>query len=170
MTAVRALLDAKTLNSSRRASRRRKLRLQAQGSVASGAADVLILDISTTGLLLETAADLIKGETIELDFPEAIGTPAVVKWASGNLFGCEFRKPISNASVSRVLLRAPYDTSGSAVDVFQPDSRDSADHLKESVPEGELRFAVKLRWIVVLALLSWILVAAAVSLAWRYLH
>jgi hypothetical protein len=144
--------------------------LQAEGFVTSGTADVLILDISTTGLLLETAADLTKGETIELDVPEGVGIRAVVKWTSGKLFGCQFREPISNASVSRALLRSPYGTSSSADAVVPPNNWEAVDDLEDSVLEGELTIAGKLRWIIGLTLLSWALVAAAVSLAWRYLH
>ena len=170
MTAVRALLDPKTLSSTRRTATRRKLRLHAEGSASSGTAEVLILDISTTGLLLETAADLVKGETIELDLPEAVGVRAVVKWTSGRLFGCQFRDPLSNASVSSALLRAPFETSRSAEAAAPSKTFEADDDLEDSVLEHELTFSVKLRWIVGLALLSWAFVAATVSLAWRYLN
>ncbi len=167
MTAVRALLDPKSF----RSAHRRKLRLQAQGLAASGSTDVLILDVSTTGLLLETAGELGKGETIELDIPEAFGVRAVVKWSSGQLFGCEFKDPISIAAVSAVLLRAPYEPPRSWEASVPADVAELADDLfNESGAEGELSFGVKMRWILGLALLSWTAIISAVSLAWRYFN
>lgn len=164
MAAVPAQLDAKAARSTQRGAARRKLRLPAQGAARSTAANVLILDVSTTGLLLETASDLAKGETIEVDIPEAAGTRAVVKWTSGRLFGCEFAKPISAAAVSAALLRAPHDVRDN------PSSTADGRH-----PAGErdlgprLSPAARLRWIVGLAILSWAIVAAAVSIAWHFL-
>ncbi|MFL6735621.1 MAG: PilZ domain-containing protein [Sphingomonas sp.] len=168
MTAVRALLDAKT--SVRRTARRRKLRLQAQRSAASGAANVLILNVSTTGLLLAAGADLTEGETFELDIPEAAGVPALVKWTSGQLFGCQFKEPISSAAVSALLLRAPYEPPSSRNNEAQADIAGLAANVDEPGRDKELSFAARMRWIIGLALLSWAGVAAAVALAWRYLQ
>ncbi len=165
MTAVRALLDSRSL----RSAHRRKLRLQAQGLAAFGSTDVLILDVSTTGLLLETAGELGKGDIIELDMPEALGVRAVVKWSSGQLVGCEFKEPISIAAVSAVLLRAPYEPPSSWQTPVPADVAETADDLgNEFGAEKELSFGVKMRWIVGLSLLSWAVIISAVTLAWRY--
>ena len=166
MAAVPAQLDAKAARSTQRGAARRKLRLPAQGAARSAAANVLILDVSTTGLLLETASDLAKGETIEVDIPEAAGTRAVVKWTSGRLFGCEFAKPISPAAVSAALLRAPYDARDNASSTATADARHP---LGERALGPRLSPGARLRWIVGLAILSWAIVAAAVSIAWRFL-
>jgi len=132
---------------------------------------VLILDVSTTGFLLETAGDLCKGETIELDIPEAVGVRAVVKWSSGQLFGCEFNEPISIAAVSAAVLRAPYEAPSSWEAPAPADVAELADDLFDgSRAEGELSFAVKMRWILGLALLSWTVIFATVALAWRYFN
>jgi hypothetical protein len=126
---------------------------------------VLILDISTTGLLLETAGDLTEGETIQLDFAEGADVNAVVRWASGHLFGCEFQERISVGAVSKALLRAPHSPN----DLDHPGLRYIAEDADKSRPADELSVTAKLRWIIGLALLSWAVVGAAVSMAWRHL-
>lgn len=86
---------------------RRRLLLHAQGSPSSGGPTaVLVHDISATGLLIECAAELAAGESIEIDLPEAGATSARVVWASGRLYGCEFAAPISAAALSAAQLRS----------------------------------------------------------------
>jgi PilZ domain-containing protein len=166
MTAIRAVLDARALGATRRTVARRKLRFAARGSADSGVTNVLILDISTTGLLLESDAALVNGETIELDLPEAPGIRALVKWTSGNLFGCQFKKPISKAAVSAALLRAPY--APSAPDLAL--SAVSGLAGQEDYGPGRQFLAAKLRRIAALALLSWAFITGAVWLAWSLFH
>lgn len=80
---------------------RRKLRLAARGALSSGAStEILIHDISATGLLVESALPLAAGERIAVALPEAGETWAEVVWASGKLFGCRFDAPISLAALS----------------------------------------------------------------------
>jgi transcriptional regulator with XRE-family HTH domain len=87
---------------------RRRLRLEARGVTASGGkADVLVHNVSATGLLLESQVALAVGETIEIDLPHAGATPASVVWTSENLFGCQFAAPISAAALSAAQLRSP---------------------------------------------------------------
>ena len=86
---------------------RLKLALDAQGTPSSGkATDVLIHNISPTGLLMECAAELAPGETLEIELPEFGPTPATIVWASGRLFGCEFARPIPDAAISAAMLRS----------------------------------------------------------------
>ena len=158
MTTVKAILDARAPGSARRTATRRKLHLPTQGVVRLGAADVLILNMSRTGLLLETAGLLAEGETIELDIPEAVRVRAIVKWSSGDLFGCQFIRPISSATVSAALLRAPYALPEPKALVPAPAVRPLANRAPvENVPEGELSLAARMRWIIGLAILSWVL-------------
>lgn len=97
---------------------RRKLRLEASGALASGTAtDVLIHNVSATGLLLESAVSLATGERIEIDLPHAGSAGARVVWTSGNLFGCQFDAPISAAALSAAQLRG---TAGEAVEIAAP--------------------------------------------------
>jgi PilZ domain len=94
----------------RRGKRRRRLQLSVRGMTPEGdCAPVVIHDISVTGLLLETSAELLIGETIEVDVPEGGPTSAIVMWNSGRFFGCQFEGRISPASVSAAVLRSPFD-------------------------------------------------------------
>ncbi len=86
---------------------RRTLRLEARGALASGdAADVLVHNVSATGLLLECKVALASGARIGIDLPHAGETPAEVVWTSGELVGCRFDTPISAAALSAVQLRS----------------------------------------------------------------
>ncbi len=67
---------------------------------------VIVLDISTAGLLLQTGGELGVDETIELELPGSPAVSAIVKWAKGGLFGCAFVEPVSDAFVSAALLRS----------------------------------------------------------------
>ena len=167
MTAVRAQVDQETHRSSRRTTTRRKLRLEAPGSIASDG-DVLILDISTTGLLIKASGDLVVGETVEFDLPEACGTRAVVKWSNGQLFGCQFRAPVSVATVSAALLRAPSAPRQSPA-LAPPRAKHLAGDPRHADDEQKLPLTVRLRWIAGLTLVSWGIVATPVLLAWLYI-
>jgi transcriptional regulator with XRE-family HTH domain len=97
---------------------RRRLRLEARGATASGdPAEVLVHNLSATGLLLETAAALAIGERIAIELPHAGATEARVVWTSERLFGCEFDAPISAAALSAAQLRSP---AGEDVDIDVP--------------------------------------------------
>jgi hypothetical protein len=110
--AILAELYPQKRASDRRGSRRRRLQLSVRGTTPEGdRAPVVIHDISVTGLLLETSADLLIGETIEVDVPEGGPTSAIVMWNSGRFFGCQFEGRISPASVSAAVLRSPFDAA-----------------------------------------------------------
>lgn len=86
---------------------RRKLLLEARGALSSGAsAEILVHDISATGLLIESPAPLGMDERISIDLPQAGATWARVVWTSGKLFGCQFHTPISSAALSAAQLRS----------------------------------------------------------------
>jgi transcriptional regulator with XRE-family HTH domain len=86
---------------------RRTLRLETQGALASGhATNVMLHNVSATGLLLESTVALAVGETLEIDLPHAGAKPARVIWASGALYGCQFDTPISVAALSAAQLRS----------------------------------------------------------------
>jgi transcriptional regulator with XRE-family HTH domain len=86
---------------------RRTLLLEARGETASGtAAEVMIHNISASGLLLETASGLAQGESLDIDLPEAGRTRAEVIWTSGMLYGCAFAEPLGHAALSAAQLRS----------------------------------------------------------------
>ncbi len=86
---------------------RRKLSLLASGLRHDGTGlEVQIHNISGTGLLLESDIKLTAGDRIEIELPHAGDITAVVIWASGRLFGCQFEGPVSPATLSAVELKS----------------------------------------------------------------
>lgn len=106
LLAQNALLEASEV----RGRPRRTLRLAVDTSVAGDTASTATIhNISETGLLLQTDVDLPIGEWISVDLPGAGSRPAQVVWESEHLFGCRFYEPVTPATVSAALLRAPFD-------------------------------------------------------------
>lgn len=86
---------------------RRTLRLEARGALENGgAAKVVVHNISQTGLLLESSTGLAIDERIGVELPHAGEAWARVVWASGNLYGCEFKNPIPSGALSAAQLRS----------------------------------------------------------------
>ena len=102
-----ATLDASERSSNTRSAARRKLRL---GTSATGAnrlvSDILVHDLSSEGLLLESRAALRIGESLAIDLPNAGSCTATVVWSSSKFYGCRFAKPLPAAAVSAALLKA----------------------------------------------------------------
>ena len=68
----------------RRTTARRELRLRVASLAGeSAAANVVVLDLSQTGLLLETSARMATGESLQIDLPHAGLQTAEVVWTSG---------------------------------------------------------------------------------------
>lgn len=92
---------------------RRRLLLEAQGALPSGAETrVTIHNVSETGLLMESRAELEIGESIDLSLPDAGDSRARVVWASGELYGCEFDTPLSPAVLNAAQLRSALQNRG----------------------------------------------------------
>ena len=103
---VEAKLDVTQAGTGRKRSRR-NVTLRMRGAVASGDVhEVLIHNLSELGLLIETDAELSRGEKITVELPELPERDAQVVWSSDRLFGCEFDRPISKAAVSAAQLRS----------------------------------------------------------------
>lgn len=136
---------------------RRKLKLQTSGSTSiRGFADVVIHDLSETGVLIETAAELSTGELLDVHIPEVGATAAKVVWNNGRLFGCEFESRISRAAVSAAMLRSPAAAPSAAPFASEPGGGEKDFTNEESRPR-QWSFRAKLRLIVALALGFWIL-------------
>lgn len=94
-------------NGDQRQDVRRKLSLLARGVKHDGTGiAVQIHNISGTGLLFESDIKLAACDRIEIELPHAGGITAVVIWASGRLFGCQFEGPVSPATLSAVELKS----------------------------------------------------------------
>jgi hypothetical protein len=100
-------IDPATLD--RRRTERRKLRLELGASTARDAVRVIILDLSETGMQIITSADLVIGESVFVQLPEAGLIEARVIWNCAPNFGCEFPTSIPRGAVSAALLTAPND-------------------------------------------------------------
>lgn len=86
---------------------RRTLRLEARGELSGGeATNVLVHNVSTTGLLIESNIQLEVGERLSVDLPEAGLTAARVVWSSGRLLGCQFDASVRSAVLSAAQLRS----------------------------------------------------------------
>lgn len=90
-----------------RSSRRHSLWLSARVSLRGEAEQVLIHNMSTTGLLFEGELAFALGDQIEIELPEAGRTPAEIVWCNGSYYGCEFAGPVVAAAVSASRLRSP---------------------------------------------------------------
>lgn len=107
MVALLAEISLGSSKAERRDTIRRTLRLVAEVSYSRDSARVLILNLSESGVLIETAAVLVVGESFELELPEAGTVVARVVWQRGREFGCEFDSPVPKGAVSAALLQSP---------------------------------------------------------------
>jgi len=146
-----ARLEHAESETDRRNSDRRTLRLRVPGStVSEGGVDVLVHDISETGLLIETNVDLALGTVLDIDFPEIGLRAATVMWNRDQFYGCEFETPVSKAGLSAALLKSYAGRQA-------PSERDyqSEDVAVEPEP-GKLPMRDRLAIIIVLALACWV--------------
>ena len=118
----------------RRDNARRKLSLLARGMHHDGTGiDVQIHNISGTGLLLESDVKLAAGDRIEIELPHAGDITAVVIWASGRLFGCQFEGPVSPATLSAVELKSATGTQPTVDEEAPEGVRDLIDRSREQI-------------------------------------
>ena len=151
MQAVGRLDQIKSRN--RRGAQRRKLRLGA--TLSSTGDDVIIRDISTSGMLIETKAELATFEQLQMELPEVGERIATVIWNSGQYFGCEFHEPVPKSALSAALVRSPF-TEPAAAQVEDPESDEAAD--------DRFGFGVRLRVITGASLILWALILWAVGI------
>ncbi len=105
-----------TASSDPRGAVRRTLRLQVNAQLSGNAVEAEIRNLSEKGLLVETAVELVLGEILHLDLPEAGTIDAAVVWSRGRLFGCEFKAALPKHIVSAALLRSPDERFGKSAD------------------------------------------------------
>lgn len=128
--------------------------------------EVVIHDLSPTGMLLETPQDLCSGETLFVDLPERGPTAASVVWSSGHFHGCSFEQSIPSATISAALLRspamAPGDPADAGLDINALRTLAAAIEAQEEVDD---RYSLRTRGLVFGGLLvaSWGAIGLAVS-------
>jgi transcriptional regulator with XRE-family HTH domain len=104
---IQAQLKYRRQSQAQRQNVRRKMRLNVSGKTRDGQANqVLIHDLSTSGILVQSEEALAIGEIIEVELPRTGLRHIEVVWGSGNYFGCRFLEPVSPAAVSAALLSA----------------------------------------------------------------
>lgn len=110
-------------SSEQRVSDRRILRLEAHVATTTGKGGVQVHNLSRTGMLIESSAQLPIGSHIEVELPDGKAHRATIVWADERLIGCRFITPLPRASLSAALLRAappalipmPTDTQAQAM-------------------------------------------------------
>lgn len=160
----------------RRGWKRRKLSL-GSSLPATGEA-VIIHDVSSTGMLIETSAELATLGPIEIDLPEAGITQAFVVWNSGQFYGCEFKERIPQAAISAALLRSPAPDLPSLERPHPiPEPKAQIELLAKELREPEeifeqdkAPFGVRLRVILGGAILLWALIIWASISLYRFMR
>ena len=144
----------------RRHNERRSLTLSAVTNFPSvGETQVVVRDISMSGLLMETEPDILSiDDSVELSLPERGVVRARVIWQSGRFFGCQFNKPVSAGAISAALLKSdPGDASEKLIS-----TRDAKAPFRGSgigfVPQRNFSVAL------VLSLALWVLIGTAAYL------
>lgn len=113
---------------------RRKLSLLARGVQHDGTGiAVQIHNISGTGLLFESEIKLAAGDRIEIELPHAGDIMAVVIWASGRLFGCQFEGPVSPATLSAVELKSAVAPTPELTTTIAPAPGDDEDSVEPEI-------------------------------------
>lgn len=114
--AIEPILEQSPESGDKRADVRWPIRLEVPGAGSEGPADVMVHDISTAGMLIETSSVLKLGQALLLSLPEAGSVSAHVVWQDEPLFGCRFDQPLPQAAVSATRLRSTMRNDGRPVD------------------------------------------------------
>jgi len=138
----------------RRSAVRHKLRLDA--TLATSGEKALIHNLSSTGILIETTAELAAADQFEVELPDVGATLATVIWSSDNFFGCQFPQSIPSSAVSAALLRSPFTPATpapGAADAGHEETAEDADLGDDRYP-----FGVRLRVILGVSAALWALI------------
>lgn len=90
--------------------------------------DVVVLDISRSGVRIATDAALETGQEITIGLAGAGVTRAYVAWARDGEYGCAFERPIAPDEEAIAFSRAPVKRLGVAT---PPRHQDGEDYLRE---------------------------------------
>jgi hypothetical protein len=164
--------------SDRRSAERRKLRLGS--TLEATGEEVAIHDISTTGMLIETAAKLAPFDALEIDLPYTGVTRALIVWSSGPYYGCVFSEPISRAAVSAALLRSAPEpepdllaaqTTGSEIRSDLSSAHGAANNrAQDSAYEEKWSLGASTRFMLASAIFLWALIIGAVIGTIKLIH
>lgn len=120
MIPLMAEIQTRSQDADARIAPRRTLCLEVPTMSPRDQSNAVIHNLSQTGLLIQTSAELGVGEPIEIDLPEAGPTLAKVIWTRGEFVGCEFEARVSKGAVAAALLRAPAELQELPVSAAMP--------------------------------------------------
>ena len=141
----------------RRASSRLMLSLGAV--LPATGVEVVIHDLSSTGILIQTNAGA--SQRLEIELPELGATVARIVWSSGDYFGCQFEKPIPKAALSAAVLRNPFEPAAAPVPA---EAIHDEDESAAEIENHRAPFAVRMRVILGTSLLLWALILWVVGI------
>lgn len=168
--AILAHLDTRSQFVSRRGRQRRAMRLAIDEAFVDGRnIDIILHDLSVTGLLIETESDLAVGDVIQLQVPESGFVDTEIMWHSGNFYGCQFEREISKKAISAALLKSSYGSTPAGLSraLAEVDQLPNAPSEDANPAVARLSPLAKLMLIGALALAAWsaLIAAAAVALS-----
>ncbi len=113
--------------------------LSAVSAGQNGSHDAQVLDISATGLLLQTVTSLAIGERLHINLDAGGTCDATIIWASGKLYGCRFDTPLSAGQLAAAILR------GESVSAALPANDDPAGPDQLQLPQHGAAVLASLR-------------------------
>lgn len=90
-----------------RSAARRSINLATEAPLGGPGTVVRIHNISSTGMLIESSALLSVGAEFDVHLTDGGEHTARVVWTCDELCGCEFKVPLTKATISSTVLRSP---------------------------------------------------------------
>lgn len=122
---------------------------------------VIVLDISDTGLLIESEAPLKAGEMIEVFLPHTGPVVAEIMWEGGDIYGCRFTQELTPAAISAARLGGRFSlpkTNGASETAIGSPQGPTQSTMAMS---NELSLGARVSIIVGLALSLWLAIGMA---------
>ena len=126
------MLETGQIRNTRRAERRATDAPSTMRTDGGDPVDVLVLDLSRSGIRIVTDADLGIGQEISIGLAGAGVTRAYVTWARSGEYGCAFERPIAAEDEAAAFSRAPVKRLGRMPAVQRTDGNAAAeDYLQD---------------------------------------
>ncbi len=106
------MLETGDIRNTRRAQRRATDAPSTMRTDGGEPVDVVVLDLSRSGIRIMTDADLSVGQEISIGLAGAGVTRAYVTWARDGEYGCAFERPIAPEDEAAAFSRAPVKRLG----------------------------------------------------------
>ena len=132
---------------------RRRVRLELPTRSSRHATRVLIHDLSETGLMMQTVAELAVGEVFEVELPQVGLSSARVVWKRETQYGCEFLSPVTKAAVSAALLLAPHERPYSPAESPAAETSSHDPKVRERAPASQTAVMASLTFLTLVVML-----------------